>query len=352
MQVKSSLDWIKRPLLFWCSRICFLASVLSVLFCVCYNLTLEHYIGLMNTPSEAPSSGENEISDGELIFGDLSDHGGNLIDLNGVPIVSDTKSVINILLIGTDARTSGAPCRSDAMILVSINKKTEKIVACSLLRDILVSIDGYADNRLNTAYSYGGADLLLDTLEQNFNIRAQYFVSVDFSSFARVVDLFGGIELSITAEEAAVMNGIIKQMNRMPTLETKTALLPVKDGVYHLNGMQALAYARDRSSAMGDFDRTGRQRTVLTSLIGKIKAVSIFELLNLFTEILPNITTNIPEAKIKALVSNIPEYLNYNIVMTALPVEKSFSFITVRNMAVIDIDFEKNIRYLSAEIYS
>ncbi|MBO5248754.1 MAG: LCP family protein [Clostridia bacterium] len=267
-------------------------------------------------------------------------------DEAGLTVISDTGSVFNILLIGTDARISGQPCRSDTMMLVSINRQSKKIVACSLLRDILVPIDGYGEHRLNSAYSFGGTSLLLKTLRDSLNIDISSYISVDFSSFAKIIDILGGVEVAVSSEEARVMNEMCKQS------DSGISKIPLKDGTYHLNGIQALSYARDRSSPDGDFDRTKRQRNLISSVIKKIKKATPLELLNLLPVILQNVNTNLSESQFKAIISELSEYLNYDSVFTAIPQQGTFSFITLRGMSVIDVDFEANIRYLSEVIYS
>ena len=102
------------------------------------------------------------------------------------------EGVTNILLIGNDSRENGEDGRSDAMILLSISNKTKKIYMTSLLRDMYVEIPGYKDNRLNAAYSYGGAELLMETIEQNFDIHISRYVLVNFEAFANLVDAVGG----------------------------------------------------------------------------------------------------------------------------------------------------------------
>ncbi len=266
-------------------------------------------------------------------------------DESGLTVISDTTTVQNFLLIGTDARIPGQSCRSDAMILVSLNRESKKIIACSLLRDMLVTIEGHGKNRLNSAYSFGGVNLLLKTLKDQFNVDISSYVSVDFSSFSQIIDLLGGVEISVSSSEAKVMNELCRQMN------SGVSKIPLKDGTYHLNGIQALSYARNRSSIDGDFDRTQRQRNLLNALIKKLKSASVFDLLNLFTAILPNVTTNIPKDQLKSLVSELPEYLNYQPTFMSIPQKGTFSFITYRKMSVIDVDFEANIRYLSDQIY-
>ena len=111
------------------------------------------------------------------------------------------EGVTNILLIGNDSRENGEDGRSDAMILLSISNRTKKIYMTSLLRDMYVEIPGYKDNRLNAAYSYGGAELLMETIEQNFDIHISRYVLVNFEAFANLVDAVGGVDLELTGKE-------------------------------------------------------------------------------------------------------------------------------------------------------
>ena len=109
------------------------------------------------------------------------------------------EGVTNILLIGNDSRENGEDGRSDAMILLSISNKTMKIYMTSLLRDMYVDIPGHKGNRLNAAYSYGGAELLMETIELNFDIHISRYVLVNFEAFANLVDAVGGVDLVPTS---------------------------------------------------------------------------------------------------------------------------------------------------------
>ena len=104
------------------------------------------------------------------------------------------KGVTNILLIGTDTRVAGSnDARSDAMIVVSINPYKRKLVMTSIMRDSYVTIPGYGENRINEAYSRGGAALLIQTIEENYKLGIDYYAQVDFFSFVDVIDAFGGV---------------------------------------------------------------------------------------------------------------------------------------------------------------
>ena len=320
------------------SIVCIL-SALSVSICIAYHLILEYFVDQVH-PEHGGGSITVPQKDPDSVLPQNPPK-----NEDGLTVISDTTSVQNFLLIGTDARTPGQSCRSDVMMLVSLNRQDKKIVACSLLRDMLVTIEGHGQNRLNSAYSFGGIDLLLKTLKDQLNLDVSSYVLVDFFSFSKIIDILGGVDLAVSSEEAKVMNEMCAQQN------SGVSKIPLKDGIYHLNGTQALAYSRNRSSANGDFDRTRRQRNLIEALMKKLKTASALELFCLFYEILPNVTTNISEERFQALTSDLAECLNYKTVFTSIPQNGTFSFITLRGMAVIDVDFPANIRYLSEQIY-
>ena len=157
------------------------------------------------------------------------------------------EGVINILLIGNDSRSEGEDGRSDAMILLSISDKTKKIHMTSLLRDMYVKIPGYDDNRLTAAYSYGGAELLMETIEANFDIEINRYVQVNFQAFAGVVDAVGGVDLELSNEEVKWVNAYLDEYNILEERPAGTDYLQENlQGMIHLNGPQALAYCRNR----------------------------------------------------------------------------------------------------------
>ncbi len=249
--------------------------------------------------------------------------------------VLHSDQVTNILLIGTDGRTASERGRSDSMILVSINKVSGKIIMTSFLRDTYVDIPGVSkNNRLNAAYSSGGANLLLDTIETNFKIKIDQYVRVNFDSFKDTIDLLGGVEMTVTNAEAG----------HIPDISS--------GGTYILNGEQALAYSRIRKvGSDGDFGRTERQRKVLSVLLEKCKKLSITELTNLLDQILPNLTTNIPKTEIFSHIMSSPTYFGYELVQQQIPCDGSWSYMTVRQMSVLRVDFEKNHEQLKKTIY-
>lgn len=259
------------------------------------------------------------------------------------------KDVFNILLIGSDTRTTGKAGRSDAMILVSLNKKSKKIIATSFLRDIYLQIPGYKNNRINASFQFGGADLLMKTIETNFRIKVDHFASVDFYAFIDMVDAVGGVELEVTEKEIPIINRSIDELTYLQG-ETGATDRLTSPGTLNLNGKQALGYARNRYIGM-DFERTARQRRVLEQVFSKVKTLNIFELNKLLNAMLPQVTTNLSEGEIFSLMLGLPGYIGYDLEQSRVPVDGTYSFMTIRRMSVIGVDFEKNIEALHDNIY-
>ncbi len=259
--------------------------------------------------------------------------------------------VLNILLIGIDSRTNSAKGRSDAMIILTINRNTKKISMTSLMRDIYVGIEGRDPNRLNAAHSYGGADLLLQTIEINFGIKIDYFVRVNFMTFLWGIDAIGGIDVEVDEEELYWVNGYLNEINGLLGLHADTyKLTPDQTGMQHLNGPQALAYARIRYVG-SDYARTGRQREVILAAISNLKKLSLSELDYTLDTVLPMITTNMQEDLMMDLIKSVPVFLTYDIVENRIPVAGTYSNMNIDGMSVIRIDFAANRKALRDFIY-
>ncbi len=262
---------------------------------------------------------------------------------------ASSSDVYNILLIGCDSREAGGSGRSDAMILVSINSNTKKIILTSFLRDIYLKIPNYKNNRLNAAYALGGANLLIDTIEENFKINIDKYISLDFYTFIDVVDAINGVNLEVKEEYIPIINFYIKEINQHNKVNESDDLL-TQPGNYVLNGKQTLGYVRNRYVGT-DFERTARQRLVLQTVFNKIKDLNYLQILNLADNILPQVTTNLSEKKIVSLIISFPTYKNYEIVQWSIPMENTFSFLTINRMSVIGMDFEKNVNELHEKVY-
>ncbi len=261
------------------------------------------------------------------------------------------QGVVNILLIGNDSRENGDDGRSDAMILLSISSKTKTIYMTSLLRDMYVEIPGHDGNRLNAAYSYGGAELLMETIEKNFDISVNRYVLVNFEAFASLVDAVGGIDLELTSEEIEYVNGYLVEYNMLTGRPQGTDNMDTSlSGMVHLNGPQALAYSRNRYLGT-DFGRTERQRKVLTAVIKKLPSALFTNAGDLIDGLLPNLTTNLTRNECFRLSLMAGKLLTYEIVSDNIPQPGTYKSVIIRKMDVLEVDFDTNIEYLKKKLY-
>lgn len=242
----------------------------------------------------------------------------------------EDSDVLNILLIGQDRREGEDRARSDAMILCSFNKTRKTLVLTSILRDLYVQIPGYQDNRINAAYASGGMELLNETLEQNLGIRVDGNVEVDFDRFSRIINLLGGVTLDLRQDEAELINQEVGGT--------------LTEGSCHLNGIQALTYARIRKlDADGDFSRTSRQQKLLQALLASYKHTGFTSLLGIVDELLPMLTTDIPGPRLAAYALELFPMLSQMEVMThRIPADGTYTAQTIRGMSVLTADLEKN----------
>ena len=261
------------------------------------------------------------------------------------------EGVTNILLIGNDSRAGGGDGRSDAMILVSISNRTKTIYLTSLLRDIYVEIPGHESNRLNAAYAFGGPKLLLETIKHNLDIEVNRYVQVNFQAFANLIDAVGGVELELTNEEVQLVNAYLNEYNMLENRPIDTDYLPTDaSGLLHLNGPQALAYSRNRYIG-SDFGRTERQRKILEAVFRQMPASVLTNLDDMIDGILPNLTTNISRSECYTLSLDVPKLLTYELVQASIPIAGSYQSATIRKMAVLQVDFEKNREFIRTQIY-
>ncbi len=258
-----------------------------------------------------------------------------------------SKDVVNVLLIGTDAR-SNERGRSDTIMIASLNTKSRQILLTSILRDVYVEIPGKGYNRINAAYAYGGPPLLLDTIEANFKIKIEKYAYTNFYDYIDIVDEMGGITIMMDDDEVDSVNSMSKAYAEQNNL--KCPAIPSGSGQKQLNGIQTLMYSRIRK-ADSDFARTSRQRLVLQQLFYEMKSKNLTEMYDLMDILLPKITTNMTDDEIFYLLLNSPTYFKYSITEQQVPVSDSYENMTIRGMAVLGIDFDANIKQLRNTIF-
>lgn len=261
------------------------------------------------------------------------------------------EGVTNILLIGNDSRENDEDGRSDAMILLSISSKTKKIYMTSLLRDMYVEIPGHKGNRLNAAYSFGGAELLMETIEQNLDITVNRYVLVNFEAFANVVDAVGGVDLELSSQEIEYVNAYLWEYNVLTNRPEGTDYMDTSvSGMVHLNGAQALSYSRNRYMGT-DFGRTERQRKVLGAIIQKLPGALATNPKELIAGLTVNLTTNLTQQECFGLCFQAAGALSYDMEQNSIPLEGTYSNATIREMSVLEVDFDANKEFIRKNIY-
>ena len=223
------------------------------------------------------------------------------------------------------------------MILCSINTETGTLVMTSFLRDTYLTLpeyngENYGMNRLNTTYLIGGFEMLNDCLEENFGIHVDHNVEVDFSGFKAVVDILGGVDIELTRGEAQIVEG------------------DVHEGMNHLDGGQALMYARIRKLD-NDFARTDRQRKVLMALFEKTRNIGTKEIVKLMDTLLPLITTDMDKTDIIGYITRIyPMWRDLKIVTQSVPASGEYTYKRIDGMSVVIPDMNKVRQRISETI--
>lgn len=253
-------------------------------------------------------------------------------------MAEDTKdeAVFDLLLIGTDATTEEETGRSDAMVLLRLDAEAGEIRLISFLRDLYVRIPGHGRNRLNAAYVFGGAELLMDTLEENFGVRADAWAEVDFSRLVKVIDRIGGVEAEVSEAERRQLNGILAHYNRDVGDGEKDGLLK-QTGLVTLTGKQALCYSRIRKID-GDFQRTSRQREVIEGAFRKVTALDAWSLMVLAVENLDAVKTNLSAWEIIRLIPMALRARNASFASMTVPMEGAWQDKKVNGMQVLSVD--------------
>ena len=260
----------------------------------------------------------------------------------------EEENVKNYLLFGIEEIEGGG--RTDVMMIASINKRDKTIRLTSLLRDLYLEIPGHGQDRLNAAYGYGGADLLVSTIEQNFSLPLEGYAHVNFSAFENVIDLLGGIEIELGKTEANYLN----TTNYISNVSERH----VTAGVNLLTGNQALGYCRVRKVATlggenNDFGRTLRHRRVMTAIFEKYKEKNPIELLSIMNECLGYVTTDLSAEQITEIMDSVIEDQIFTLENDHIPQANMYSdYYTPRGEAVLLPDLAANTEFLHDLIYN
>lgn len=245
-----------------------------------------------------------------------------------------------IALFGLDNRSNGnlMKGRSDVIMIANINNKTHEVKLVSVYRDSYLDTGDGIFEKCNAAYAKGGPEQAISMLNSNLDLAITDYVTVDFNSIIECIDLLGGVEMTITDEEANLMLGYIRELNE---LTGNTSDCPTSGGTYTLNGVQATAFARIRYGGGDDFRRTERQRAVIAAMVDKAQHSNLRTLNNLINQMFGDIQTSFSSAKLIALAADIFRYEFSE--TSGFPFEKTTHRYSKEGDVVIPCSLESNV---------
>lgn len=292
---------------------------------------------------------QEETFEKDADTGKLDEVNAEDVEWNDTGSVSESDEVVNILLAGVEAmHDDSGRGRTDSIMIASLCKGDKAFRLTSIMRDTYVQIPGYSDNKINAAYSIGGMPLLVETVEENFDIKLDGYVTVGFDGFEAIIDYLGGINLTISSQEAQYLNTtdyIDNYWNQNLSAGTIT-----------MNGDQALGYARVRyvnnGNLSGDFGRTKRHRNIITAIFDKFKGKSLVDMMTELPELMQYVTTDLTRTQCISFLTDFVEISPKCIDNFRIPIDDAYNMTRVNGMSVIlPDDLRTNIVALRQFIY-
>ncbi|AID43995.1 cell envelope-related transcriptional attenuator [Candidatus Arthromitus sp. SFB-mouse-Japan] len=248
------------------------------------------------------------------------------------------KKITNIALFGLDFRYEHEPKRSDSITIITIDEQNKKIKLNSIMRDSLVSIDGFGNDKLNHAYAFGGHELAIKTLNKNYGLNIKDYITINFYNVQKIIDLIGGVPIDIKSKEIPYLNKCIQEISH---IQSKEPTYITNEGLQTLNGIQTLSYARIRKIGRDDYERNERQQKILMALYEKAKSIpynDYFKFINIASEL---IETNITTTKAISLAKNIIFNKINNIEQMRFPLDGDCNGELINNIWYLKYNKEK-----------
>ena len=339
----------KRRIPLWGKILIVVFSAVLVLGVGAY-MTIDYFYHKMNIESDDTKvEKKDEFFDEDENTGNLKEVDPSSIQLDSATQALESSEVINVLICGEEAIHDDRG-RTDSIMIATINQKDNYLSLTSIMRDTYVRIPGFSDNKINAAYHNGGMKTLVATIKENFGISVDGYVLVNFDSFQEIIDAIGGIDIKLSDEEIRYLNStnyISNSANH--TLHT---------GVNHMNGNQALGYARIRyvskDGQYGDFARTLRHRTVMGAIYDRMMKKTTLELVAMIPRILPMLTTNIKKTDVVNYLAAGVRVRDKNPKLRTLnvPVKGCYKITRVRKMSVVLASpLKQNVKEMHEFIY-
>lgn len=254
-----------------------------------------------------------------------------------------------IALFGLDNRSNGnlSKGNSDVIMIASINDTTHEVKLCSVYRDSYLDVGNSTFRKCNAAYASGGPEQAITMLNKNLDLNITDYVTVDFNAVVECVDLLGGVEVTVTDEEAVLMYGYMDEINKLT--KHNSQYLPGA-GTYNMDGVQACSFARIRYTAGDDYKRAERQRTVLAAMVAKAQRSNLKTINSLIDEVFGDIKTSYSNAELIGLAAQV---FNYSLGETSgFPFEKNTITLGSKGSVVVPCDLASNVTQLHAFLYN
>lgn len=272
-------------------------------------------------------------------------------DTNASSLAANTEDgMMNIALFGVDTRENNGESgtRADAIMIMNVNPAEKSVRLVSLMRDSYVDVPGYGSTKLCHAYGYGGPQLMMQTLNENFDLHITEYMVVDFAQMASIIDAVGGVTVTLTEEELAETNKYICEYcweNGVPADVIEEA------GEQKLNGVQAMTYGRIRKgNTGGDWQRTERQSVVLNQVFSRATSNPV-RLLRFLHGLMPNIKSSMSKIDfvymgLRTIVHGFPSMGHLR-----LPLDGEWQYGTRDGMSVIEFSNEALSAHLRNYFY-
>ncbi|WP_367868617.1 LCP family protein [Pedobacter sp. WC2423] len=255
---------------------------------------------------------------------------------------------INLALFAVDRRDKNQEGNSDVIMIITIDQVTKKIKMSSIMRDTYVNIEGKGMDKINAAFAFGGPQLAIKTINQNFDMDIQDYINVDFFGTAKMIDALGGVEINVKPEEIPYLNNYLKEISIIENIPPVNVTNP---GIQVLNGRQTVAYTRIRAVGRGDYERTERQRTVLIALFNKMKGAGPALYPVFMNQILPNMETSLSGMNLFKIGGDLLNSKSKTIEQARFPLDSSSKGIRVNNIWYLSADLKVTTAALHNFIY-
>ncbi|MGL4450981.1 MAG: LCP family protein [Sarcina sp.] len=245
-------------------------------------------------------------------------------------LTDEQKNIRNIALFGIDSESDKG--RSDSIMILTLDEKHKKIKLTSIMRDSYVDINGKKD-KINHAYAYGGPELAIKTINENFGLNIKDFIAVNFDSLASIINEMDGVQLRITEEEVSHIPGISGP------------------GVHNLTGEQALAYSRIRYATGDDYQRTQRQRNLMQGMYEGFRYTGLTEYPSLISSFLPYVKSNMSATEMIGIGTEYSSVLSSGMDQYRFPRDGEGSNKMIKGTYYLEYDIEKAAEAMRTYIF-